>query len=141
MGKRVNYDEIRRLRGEGLTIPTIAARLGCSESTVQNALRAMGITTGPRVFKADREKLLELWNQGLTLIEMGLALGCSASTMSGLIRAHNLPERRRPNMSVGADPTPAEIAERARECRERHYAQRRAETSECSRIKTWRQDA
>lgn len=141
MAKTFSFDDIRRHREAGLTVKETAARLGCSESTVHNALREMGLLTGHRQFAVPRDRLLELWNRGLTLTEMGIACGCSASTMSNLVRAAKLPKRSRPNMSEGVDPTPSEIEERARECRERHYAQRRAETHECSAMKAWRHKA
>jgi len=42
--------------------------------------------------------------------------------------------------SEANDPTPEEIAERARECRERHFKERREETPVASRARAWRQD-
>jgi hypothetical protein len=42
--------------------------------------------------------------------------------------------------SEANDPTPEEIAERARECRERHFRDLREETPRASRARAWRQD-
>jgi hypothetical protein len=43
-------------------------------------------------------------------------------------------------VTVLKDPTPQEIEERARECRERHYAQRRGESEHASKFRIWRGD-
>jgi len=47
-----------------------------------------------------------------------------------LVRQHGIPPREQLRKMPLADPTPDEIAERARECRERHYAERRGETDQ-----------
>jgi len=48
--------------------------------------------------------------------------------------------RPRDKNQHGNDPTPDEIAQRAAECRERHYAQRRAEPDDLtnSKVSQWR---
>jgi hypothetical protein len=52
-----------------------------------------------------------------------------------------LPARNRANPQEcysENDPTPEEIAERARELREKHFAERRLETDVASRSRAWR---
>lgn len=140
MERVYDYDAMRRMREDGMAVEDIAARLGCSGSTVERALREMGCSTGPYRIRVERERLLELWQQGLTLVQIGIELGCSASTVSTMVKRERMPRRPAIRKEAENDPTPAEIAERARECRERHYAQRRAEKEENVRTKIWKWD-
>ena len=63
------------------------------------------------------------------MIDIAAALGVSVSCVYSLRHQYKLPKRERVFAFPG-DPTPEEIADRARECRERHFAKRRAETDE-----------
>jgi DNA-binding CsgD family transcriptional regulator len=142
MPLRASRDEIRRLHSSGLSINQIAERLGCARSTVWRAINGHKPASGARAKKVDREKLLELWQQGLTLLQIGLQLGCSASTVGMLVRQHAIPPREQLRKMPLADPTPEEIEQRASECRERHYAERRREAA-CnthSKVSMWRKD-
>ena len=74
-----------------------------------------------------RQKLLaDLWNAGAAVDDIAAALGVSRQVVYQLRYQQKLPIRPRPERRMD-DPTPEEIAERARECRERHYAMRRSE--------------
>lgn len=142
MGARVDRGEIRRLREEGLRNCDIAQRLGCCESTVDQAVRKMNLarrSSGPRK-PIDVPLLFELWSTDLSYMEIAQRMGVSVSTIALLRKHHGLPLRmQRRKESVTDDPTPAEIEERSRQCRERHYAQRRSE-KECntsSKVSKW----
>lgn len=85
-----------------------------------------------------RQKLLaDLWHAGAAVDDIAAALGVSKQVVYQLRFQYGLPKRPRPEMRSD-DPTPEQIAERARECREAHYARRRSETDETARIKVWR---
>lgn len=78
----------------------------------------------------DKQKILwEMWNAGAPVIDIAAALGVSVSVIYSLRHQYKLPKRPRV-FAFPDDPTPEEIAERARECREAHFARRRAETDE-----------
>jgi len=134
----VDRDAIHQLHKSGASTRQIAQRLGCARSTVWRVINGHMPRTGSRGTKVDRAVLLDLWQRGLTLIEMGNAIGCSASTVGDLVKQHQMPPREPLKKMPLADPTPDEIAERARECRERHYAMRRAEKEETVRTKVWK---
>lgn len=50
MPRKYDWAEMAKLKGEGLSISSIAVRLGCGEETVRQALKKMGHATeeGPR---------------------------------------------------------------------------------------------
>lgn len=87
--------------------------------------------------------LFQLWTAGASRKDIAARFGVSESTVYKWMVTYKLPKRKGiENSGHGnPDPTPAEIEERARECRERHYAMRRAEPDECARIKAWRHRA
>jgi hypothetical protein len=69
-----------------------------------------------------------LWHAGETLDNLASRFGVSRATVIRFAAKNGLPHRGQPCVCGGhGDPTPEQIAERARECRERHYAMRRAE--------------
>ena len=85
--------------------------------------------------------LYQLWNDHtLTRVQVSSRLGISATHLTRLVTRHKLPPRRRDYRRDVADPTPYEIAQRAAECREKHFAQRRAEPdcSTTSKVSKWR---
>ena len=93
----------------------------------------------PRI-QVDMQDLFRMWHdRRLTRREIALALGVSQSFLSTTAARLGLP-RRETVHSEANDPTPEEIAERARECRERHYAARRLESEEASRSRAWRHE-
>jgi hypothetical protein len=84
--------------------------------------------------------LYQLWNDhALTRVQVSSRLGISATHLTRLVTRHKLPPRRRDYRRDVADPTPDEIAQRAAECREKHFAQRRAEPPELthSKVSKW----
>lgn len=73
--------------------------------------------------------LFRLWaDESLRREEIAHRLGCSHAHLARAVKRYGLPPRaRRARVVVPVDPTPDEIVARARECRERHMAQRRRE--------------
>lgn len=73
--------------------------------------------------------LFRLWaDESLTRQQIAHRLKCSHAHLARAVKTYGLSARlRRKPVVVLTDPTPDEIAERARECRERHMAQRRRE--------------
>jgi DNA-binding CsgD family transcriptional regulator len=135
MARRIDYHELRRLRGLGVHNADIAGRLGCSVSSVERAASKMGLP--PRQHGPSRTidvpTLFALWASDMGTDEIALHFKCSVSTLHLLSKRHALPKRRRKEVQLVGDPTPEQIAERARECRERHFAERRGETDGASR--------
>jgi hypothetical protein len=95
----------------------------------------------PIVRHVDLARLYQLWNDHtLTRVKVSAMLGISPTHLTRLVARHKLPPRPRDRNQHASDPTPDEIAERARQCRERHYAQRRAEPDDLtnSKVSQWR---
>lgn len=64
--------------------------------------------------------LHRMWGEGASYAEIAAALGCSDSYVHRLKQRHKLANRQKPTLEILADdPTPAQIAERAAECRAR----------------------
>jgi hypothetical protein len=142
MARRVDYVELTRLRNLGMPYAEIATLLSCCVSSVERATARLDLERrqrGPRR-DIDIPVLHSLWASELELPEIAVRLGCSVSTLYMLRDRHKLPLRPRMRVSVLTDPTPQEIEERARECRERHYAQRRGESEHASKFRVWRGD-
>ena len=140
MARRVDYAELARLRNLGIPYSEIATLLGCCVSSVDRATARLDLERrqrGPRR-DIDVTVLHSLWASELELAEIAVRLGCSVSTLYMLRDRHKLPPRPRMRVSVLTDPTPQEIKERARECRERHYAQRRGEGEYATKFRVWR---
>ena len=75
--------------------------------------------------KAD---LYRWWHAGVEWTELARRLRCSVGTVRRMVHDEKLPPRKKQKTAPAApDPTPSEIAERAAECRERHFAEKRAE--------------
>jgi transposase len=140
MARRVDYVELTRLRGLGILNSEIASRLGCSVSSVERAAARLDLERrqhGPRR-DIDVPVLHTLWASELEMPEIAVRLGCSVSTLYLLRDRYKLPPRPRARVTMLKDPTPDQISERARECRERHYAQRRGESEHASKFRIWR---
>ena len=134
MGARINYGDVKILRNAGLRNNEIAVRLGCCESTVERAAAKLGLPkkSNSPAKRIDVPLLHRLWASGAAFHDIAVALNVSLTTLRTLRKTHGLPKRLNINgkRRVEVDPTPAELEQRARECRERHYAQRRGETGE-----------
>ena len=133
----IDRQEFARLWDEGVPSYRIAEHFSIHANTVTKIVAEMRLPSRARQF--DVPTLFRLWTSGVAREVICRELGISGSQLSVLKTRYKLPSRPRKPASLGADPTPEEIAERARECRERHFAQRRSEDPESSRIKTWRQ--
>jgi hypothetical protein len=95
----------------------------------------------PKYTPVDVQLLYRLWNTPtLTRCEIARQLGVPQSYVTYLAQRHKLPPRGRKFRPPEVDPTPDEIAERARECRERHMALRRSEPvgTTTSKVSKWR---
>lgn len=82
-----------------------------------------------------------LWAAGVSRMDLAERFNCSVAHVDNYRMMLALPARKRANPQEcysENDPTPEEIAERARELREKHYAERRLETEEASRARAWR---
>ena len=76
----------------------------------------------------DLTEFAPLWYAGETLDNLASRFGVSRATVMRFATKNGLPFRGQPNVCGGlGDPTLKEIEERARECRERHFALRRSE--------------
>ena len=142
MARRVDYVELTRLRNLGMPYAEIATLLQCCVSSVERATARLDLERrqrGPRR-DIDVPVLHSLWASELELPEIAVRLGCSVSTLYMLRDRYKLPIRPRMRVSVLTDPTPQEIEDRARECRERHYAQRRGEGEYATKFRVWRGD-
>ena len=87
----------------------------------------------------DPDELQRLWaDETLSRREICIALGVSQSWLSKAAANLGLPRRETVHCAAN-DPTPEEIRARARECRERHFAERRGESERATRKRRWRQ--
>lgn len=132
MAHRLDYTEMKRLRDAGCSLARIAAVMDCNEKTVSNAVKKFGWDRRPpgKPRRVDVAELFRLWHSDMDTADIAIQFGVSLSTLHTLRLRHKLPKRPRAAVKLVADPTPDEIATRARECRERHYAERRGETDE-----------
>lgn len=101
--------------------------------------------------RRDVTRLHELWAAGVTLADIAAEFGVAASTVSKWAQRYKLPRRTCNPAQEPEAPTPSDeaasasglalapaVEARARECRERHYAERRAEQEDSVRTKVWR---
>ena len=124
----VDHQEFARLWSEGASIERIAERFDIHRNTVLRKACEMRLPRRGR--KVDVPTLFSLWgDMTLTRVEVARKLGVTEGNLTRLAERYGLGPRGRQHRAFSMDdPTPEEIAERARECRERHFAQRRAET-------------
>lgn len=110
----------------------------------------------PRHIPIDVALLHQLWTDGVPVADIALRFGVSISTMCKWQSRYKLPNRRAGIIYRESEPPPPSdddaaasldslalspwVEQRAKECRERHYEQRRNETDESSRCKAWRLD-
>ena len=125
----VDHQEFARLWSEGASIERIAERFDIHRNTVLRKACEMRLPRRGR--KVDVPTLFNLWaDMTLTRVEVARKLGVTDGNLTRLAERYGLGPRGRQHRAFSMDdPTPEEIAERARECRERHFAQRRAETA------------
>lgn len=125
----VDHQEFARLWSEGASIERIAERFDIHRNTVLR--KACEMQLPRRARQVDVPTLFSLWaDMTLTRVEVARKLGVTEGNLTRLAERYGLGPRGRQHRAFSMDdPTPEEIAERARECRERHFAQRRAETA------------
>lgn len=85
----------------------------------------------------DEAVIRRLVAAGATMNDLAFEFCCSVGTIRGFLRQHGI-EPVMARICAKPDPTPEEIAERARECREKHYAARRREPWQTTRVQLWR---
>ena len=132
MAKAVDYQQIVQLRDGGMRHDDIAARLGCCVSTVEHVCRRLGLprrSAGPQK-PIDVALMYRMWTEGVPSQVIAERLGVCMSTLHALRQRHKLPKRSVVRRVKPKDPTPEELQVRARECREKHFAQRRGESDE-----------
>ena len=132
MGQRVDQQQIVQLRDGGMKHDDIATRLGCCVSTVEHVCRRLGLprrSAGPQK-PIDVPSMYRMWTDGVPSQVIAERLGVCMSTLHALRQRHKLPKRAVVRRVTPKDPTPEELQVRARECREKHFAQRRGESDE-----------
>lgn len=85
-----------------------------------------------------------LWAAGCSRTQLAEHFDCSVSWIDNYRMSLALPVRQRknPRESYSAfDPTPEQIEQRAQECREIHYAQRRGESEHATQSRVVRRRA
>ena len=82
------------------------------------------------------EEFAKLWHAGETLDRLAARIGISRATVMRYANRLGLPNRGQ--LQRKPDPTPEEIEQRARELRERHFAELRAEQDSVTRCRVWR---
>jgi hypothetical protein len=137
----VDRQEFARLWDQGLPSYKIAQRLNVHSNTVTRVAKEMGLPTRKR--EIDVPLMFRLWTTGVAREVICQELGVSSQQLSVLRQQYKLPDRPKRPASLAPDPTPEEIAERAAECRAKHYMERRGETEDNSRSKaaSWRRGA
>ena len=125
----INPNLLRELVAQGMNNCEIARRLGCGDSAVGKAAERLGLRESKPRVGVDVEKLFRLWSSDMLREDIARELGVSVSHLARLCQRHHLPKRKPMRNQADTDPTPDEIAARASECRERHYAARRAEVA------------
>ena len=83
------------------------------------------------------EEFARLWHEGETLDRLAARIGVSRATVMRYANRLGLPNRGQ--LQRKPDPTPEEIEQRARELRERHFAELLAEQDSVTRCRVWRQ--
>ena len=78
----------------------------------------------------DQEQMLaDMWHAGVSTVEIGRRVGIGRDAVYKWALRLGLGKRERKFKDLTPDPTPAEILQRAKECREAHFAKRRRETT------------
>ena len=85
--RKVDYEEVRRLRRGRMTQQAIADRLGVSQAAICMILKLLGIRNPRRrPRKADYEQVLALRATGLTQAEIGRRIGLSQSRVADILK-------------------------------------------------------
>lgn len=89
----------------------------------------------------DQERMLaDMYAAGASAEEIGRRIGIGRDAVYKWVRRLGIEKRARKFAALTPDPTLEEIAERAREQRELHYAKRRGESNDDTRKRVWREE-
>jgi DNA-binding CsgD family transcriptional regulator len=89
----IDRKRLVRLRRQGLTVKQIAARFGCSEATIERALRRYGLFPPTRptlVDRVDPKRLAKLRKEGVPVAEIARQLGCSPRTVDRAFQRYGI---------------------------------------------------
>jgi IS30 family transposase len=89
----IDRKRLAKLRQRGLSTKQIADEFGCSETTIERALRRYGITPPTRptlVDRIDPKRLAKLRRDGLTVAEIARRLGCSPRTVDRAFQRYGI---------------------------------------------------
>jgi hypothetical protein len=75
------------------------------------------------------ETLRQMWDAGVPADVIAAHLGIRRQRLHELRREHGIPDRVCKFRKRIVDPTPDEIRDRKRECRRRHFAEKRRDAS------------
>ena len=75
------------------------------------------------------ETLRQMWDAGVPADVIAAHLGIRRQRLHELRREHGIPDRPNKFRKRIVDPTPDEIRDRKRECRRRHFAEKRRDAS------------
>jgi hypothetical protein len=75
------------------------------------------------------ETLRQMWDAGVPADVIAAHLGIRRQRLHELRREHGIPDRACKFRKRIVDPTPDEIRDRKRECRRRHFAEKRRDAS------------
>lgn len=135
---QVDREEFARLWDKGVPSYRIAEHFDIHSNTVTRIVSEMKLPSRAR--QVDVPKLFRLWTQGVAREVICREFNISGSHLSVLKTRYKLPDRPKRPASLAPDPTQDEIAERAKECRDRHMALRRAENvlTTNNKVSKWR---
>jgi hypothetical protein len=110
MHDTLDYDEVRRLRGQNMPAADIAKRLGVSKHVIFYVIKKLGLPrVVPRERPVDVPKLFETWNNPkLTIAEVARELGILPGYLYTLADRYGLPERESQRRAYVADSAPPE---------------------------------
>lgn len=91
-----------------------------------------------RYYHITEGELKKLWESRMLAKDIAKHFNVSREMIYAARKFFGLTDRDPVRADEVPDPTPEEIRARKREVRRKHFAAKRAETSECSRIKAWR---
>ena len=138
---QVDRQEFARLWEEGVPSYRIAQHFDIHANTVTRLVSELKLPS--RRKPVDVPALFRMWTTGVAREVICQELGVSSQQLSVLKQQYALPDRPKKPASLAPDLTPEEIAERAAECRAKHYMERRGESEDNSRSKaaSWRRGA
>jgi biotin operon repressor len=133
MRTKVNLAELAGLwERSNLTLPQIAEKLGITTGHVWKVARSHGLKPRGRKNNHDIPRLFKLWSdKSLSCSQVAAEFGVSRTQVFRLASRYGLPKRPSERLAENTvvDPTPAQIAERAAEIRERNMERMKQQES------------